>query len=110
MAGKPSPSPSQNTRISARVLALVAEVPRGRVTTYGAVAEALDIGPRQVAYVLASESRAGDVPWYRVVGAGGRLTIPDDQHRAEQARRLAREGVKLIDRKVQRFSEVFFAP
>lgn len=59
------------------VLQRVEQVPRGRVTTYGAVAdvlhEAYGGGPRQVARVMAAG--AAGVPWWRCVRADG--TLPD---------------------------------
>ena len=58
------------------VLRCVEQVPPGRVTTYGAVAEAVGMlvgggGPRQVGSVMAQ--RGGPVPWWRVVRADGSL-------------------------------------
>lgn len=55
------------------VLALVEQVPPGRVTTYGAIADALGRGgPRQVGGVMAA--LGGGVPWWRVIRADG--TVP----------------------------------
>lgn len=55
------------------VLALVEQVPPGRVTTYGAVADHLGRGgPRQVGSVMATHG--GGVPWWRVIRADG--TVP----------------------------------
>jgi alkylated DNA nucleotide flippase Atl1 len=60
-----------------RVLALVERVPEGRVTTYGALAEAVGTGgPRQVGNVMATYG--GPVPWWRVVHADGRPAHEDD--------------------------------
>ncbi len=57
------------------VLSLVEQVPRGRATTYGAIADALldeyGGGPRQVAAVMARHG--SPVPWWRVVRADGSL-------------------------------------
>lgn len=55
---------------SEAVLEVVRLVPAGRVVTYGDVAELLESGgPRQVG---AAMSRGGDdVPWWRVLRAGG---------------------------------------
>ena len=58
------------------VLAVVERIPPGRVTTYGAVAEAVGArlgagGPRQVGAVLAAYG--GAVPWWRVIRADGSL-------------------------------------
>lgn len=68
------------------VLTLVEQVPRGRVTTYGAIADTLfdDFGggPRQVGSVMAAYG--GPVPWWRVVRADGSLP-PSHQGEARQA-------------------------
>jgi methylated-DNA-protein-cysteine methyltransferase-like protein len=44
-----------------------------------------------------------NLPWHRVVGAGGRIVFPrsSPQHR-EQARRLRAEGVAVKDGRVSR--------
>ena len=75
-----------------RVLALVDEVPRGAVVTYGDVARMLGTkGPRSVGSVLA---RWGDeVPWWRVVRADG---SPPREHATEALRQLGRERVPLL--------------
>ncbi|WP_182113498.1 MULTISPECIES: MGMT family protein [unclassified Actinotalea] len=78
------------------VLDLVAQVPAGRVVTYGTVAEVLADalgrgGPRQVGRVMA---RAGaDLPWWRVVNASG---LPPAHLRGEALDRLAAEGCPLL--------------
>jgi alkylated DNA nucleotide flippase Atl1 len=58
------------------VLTCVEQVPRGRVTTYGAIAEVVGRvagggGPRLVGSVMAQHG--GAVPWWRVVRADGSL-------------------------------------
>lgn len=54
------------------VLAIVESIPRGRVTTYGTIAEALGrYGARRVGNVMATHG--GSVPWWRVVRADGTL-------------------------------------
>ena len=70
-----------------RVLQCVESVPRGRVTTYGAIAEVVGAvmgggGPRQVGSIMASHG--GPVPWWRVVRADGSLP-PSHQGEARQA-------------------------
>ncbi len=69
------------------VLSCVERVPRGRVTTYGSIAEAVGAragggGPRQVGSVMSSYG--GPVPWWRVVRADGSLP-PSHQDEARQA-------------------------
>jgi methylated-DNA-protein-cysteine methyltransferase-like protein len=75
------------------VLSYVERIPPGRVTTYGAIADALAEASgrnsaRRVGSIMATHG--GAVPWHRVVGAGGRL-VPG--HENEARRRLKAEGV-----------------
>lgn len=73
------------------VLALVEQVPAGRVTTYGLIAEAVGRGgPRQVGAVMASYG--GAVPWWRVVRADGSLP---PSHDAEARQAYLQEGTPL---------------
>jgi len=74
-----------------RVLSYVEQVPAGRVTTYGAVADAVRIGgPRQVGRVMSFYG--GSVPWWRVVRADGGLP---SCHGGEARGHLAQEGTAL---------------
>jgi alkylated DNA nucleotide flippase Atl1 len=64
------------------VLRCVEQVPRGRVTTYGAIAEVVGPvvgggGPRLVGSVMAGYG--GPVPWWRVVRADGSLPPSHDE-------------------------------
>lgn len=73
------------------VLALVEQVPVGRVTTYGALARKVGrAGPRQVGRVMALHGDA--VPWWRVVHADGR---PATCHGGTAVERLREDGVEL---------------
>jgi methylated-DNA-protein-cysteine methyltransferase-like protein len=78
------------------ILAVVAQVPRGKVTTYGAVAERAG-WPRRarlVGRVLAALPAGSKLPWHRVVAAGGRIALPAGAPARDlQVRRLRREGV-----------------
>jgi methylated-DNA-protein-cysteine methyltransferase-like protein len=69
----------------------VRKIPKGKVATYGQVAAAAGFpgAARQVAWAL-HNSRG--LPWHRVIGAGGRISLPGDAGR-EQRLRLELEGV-----------------
>jgi alkylated DNA nucleotide flippase Atl1 len=54
-----------------RVLTIVETIPRGRVSTYGAIADVVGSGPRLIGTVMARHG--GPVPWWRVVRADGSL-------------------------------------
>jgi methylated-DNA-protein-cysteine methyltransferase-like protein len=44
-----------------------------------------------------------NLPWHRVVGAGGRIVFPkSSRYHKEQARRLRAEGVTLVNGRVAR--------
>jgi alkylated DNA nucleotide flippase Atl1 len=77
------------------VLACVERIPRGRVTTYGAIAEVVGAqlgggGPRQVGAVMAAYG--GPVPWWRVVRADGSLPA---SHQDEARQAYLEEGTPL---------------
>ena len=79
-----------------RVYSLVRTIPRGTVMTYGQVA-ALVGNPRAaraVGWALRALSRrpAVRVPWHRVLGHGGRISLPGPSG-ARQRRILRAEGV-----------------
>lgn len=78
-------------------------VPRGRVVTYGQVATLVGQprGARAVGWALrALGARGVRVPWHRVVGRGGRISLPPALGGDEQRRLLRREGVRFRDGRV----------
>lgn len=82
---------------SEAVFEFVRTVPPGRVVTYGQVAEMAEgvaLTPRQVGGIMHTAPQ--DVPWQRVVGAGGRLPIGKLSVELSQRQRrlLEQEGVK----------------
>ncbi len=89
------------------MLATVRRIPKGRVSTYGEVATASGHpgAARQVVWAL----RAGkNVPWHRVLGAGGRIRLTGESA-LEQRLRLQTEGVTITGDKVdlKRFHHIF---
>ena len=84
-----------------RVYRLVKKIPRGRVTTYGELARALRLrgGARAAGYAMAACPSGRGIPWHRVVGAGGRLIIPEP-YASLQRRLLETEGVTIEGRRI----------
>lgn len=80
------------------VYALVRAVPRGCVVTYGQVARLLgrSRGARAVGWALRALSGRDQrgVPWHRVLGQGGRLSLGERASGLEQRRLLRAEGVR----------------
>ncbi len=80
---------------------LVKRVPRGRVITYGAIARMLKLrgGARSVGYAMAASPSGRGIPWHRVVGANGRLLIPEP-HASLQRRLLDSEGITIREGRI----------
>jgi methylated-DNA-protein-cysteine methyltransferase-like protein len=75
-----------------KIKRVIARVPRGRVATYGQIAKLAGYpgAARQVAWALHNSS---GLPWHRIVGAGGRISLGGDPG-FEQRMRLQMEGVQ----------------
>jgi methylated-DNA-protein-cysteine methyltransferase-like protein len=60
-----------------RIYAVVRRIPRGRVCTYGRVADLAGLGraARQVGYAMAALPDHTTVPWHRVLNAQGRISL-----------------------------------
>lgn len=86
---QPVPSPTKEKR--QRIIHSIHALPRGKVSSYGAIARAAGwLGAaRQVVRVL---NQVPGLPWHRVVGAGGAIKLPGEQG-AEQKFLLRMEGV-----------------
>ena len=80
-----------------RIYLVVAAIPPGRVATYGQVAELAGLPGRArlVGRALGELPERHPAPWYRVVGAGGRISPRGDgSSEEEQQLLLADEGVE----------------
>jgi methylated-DNA-protein-cysteine methyltransferase related protein len=97
-------------RIKSDILAITNAIPVGRVTTFRAIGEHLDVLPRHVAYILASlkEPLASAVPWYRVVPQGGKL--PSPKHAAQRVNLNAEGTWFSTSGEIADFSERYIEP
>jgi len=70
---------------------IIRKIPKGKVSTYGGVARAAGFPgcARQVVWALRN---ARGLPWHRVVGAGGKISLTGE-NALEQRLRLESEGV-----------------
>lgn len=96
MSASPAQQPADCRRSA--LYAALAQIPPGRVVSYGQLAEQAGLGraARWVGRCLSQLPDDTALPWHRVVAAGGRLSLPvDSAAGAEQRRRLAAEGVML---------------
>lgn len=94
-----------------RVYEVVAQIPKGKVTTYGAIAGYLGVasGARMVGYAL-NDSSGKNVPAHRVLNRLGQLTgrhhFPDDTMRE----RLKQEGIKFSGDYTVNIDQYFWSP
>lgn len=92
-AGEPGGGDWQRGPLRGRLMALLAAIPAGRVTTPEAIAAQLDVAPAWVRTSIAqlSEDELQMVPWHRVVAVGG--AIGRGPWQETQFARLVREGI-----------------
>lgn len=95
--------PASSQSVPEMVLAAVRRIPRGKVCTYGNVAEVAGLPRRArlVGTVLRQTPSARGLPWYRVINAGGRISFPvgSDAY-ARQRHKLEAEGVVFVGGRV----------
>ncbi len=80
-----------------RIYRIVRHIPKGRVATYGVVARLAGRpgAARTVGWALSALPDDGDVPWWRVVNAAGRISLSAQDHASVVQRALLlREGVR----------------
>ncbi|GAA5036038.1 methylated-DNA--protein-cysteine methyltransferase [Marivirga lumbricoides] len=104
---------SKNNDFFDQVYQVVKLIPKGRVTSYGSIAQYLGAGrsARIVGYAMNSAHTLADVPAHRVVNRNGLLTgkmhfgTPDTMQQ-----RLEAEGIRIEDDQIQNFKKVFWDP
>ncbi|QLF92567.1 MGMT family protein [Pseudomonas sp. ABC1] len=92
----------EDTRPSAVYLVL-AQVPHGHVVSYGQLAAMAGLGraARWVGRLLSRLPAGSQLPWHRVVAAGGRISLPEDSPSGQEQRaRLRAEGISIRSGKV----------
>lgn len=95
------------------VYEVVKMIPKGKVTTYGAIAEFLGSkgGARMVGYILNGCPKNQDIPAHRVVNRKGLLTgkhhFPTPTFMQEA---LEKEGLVVINHQIQDFEKHFWNP
>lgn len=92
-----------------KIYALVRRIPRGRVATYGQIAELAGLPghARQVGYAMAALPSGTTVPWHRVINAAGmvsRRRMPGEE--LTQRQLLETEGIVFDVRGRVKFEKV----
>ncbi|MBN1157994.1 MAG: MGMT family protein [Bacteroidales bacterium] len=97
-----------------RVYEVVRLIPRGRVTTYGAIARYVGApqSSRMVGWAMnASHSQTDFIPAHRVVNRIGVLTGKNHfRHENLMQELLESEGIRIENDQVQAFDKVFWDP
>lgn len=95
------------------VYEVVKLIPKGRVTSYGAIAQYLGTksSARMVGWAMNAAHGNKDVPAHRVVNRSGQLTgkmhfsTPDLMQTL-----LESEGIKIVNDQIQNFNSLFWDP
>lgn len=107
-------SPHQDERFFERVYSVVRQIPKGRVTTYGAIAGHLGSkgSSRMVGWAMNQSHRSyPGIPAHRVVNRNGILTGKHHFGSASMMQQLLEnEGVRVFSDKVQDFQNLFWDP
>lgn len=88
---------------AARIIAAIKRIPRGKVCTYGNVADVAGLPRRArlVGTVLRQTPASRGVPWFRVINASGRISFPQGSDAyARQRKHLEDEGVDFVGGRV----------
>ncbi len=116
MSTKPSlklPVTTDKTNFFDQVYQVVRLIPKGRVSTYGAIATYLGSksGARTVGYAMNAAHTKSDVPAHRVVNRIGLLTGKIHFHPPQKMQELLEsEGVKVKNDRILDFEGVFWDP
>lgn len=78
-----------------KIYDLVSSIPKGKVTTYGAIAKIAGVDPRVVGFALHANKDPQNIPCHRVIKANGKIAAGyafGGPH--IQKRMLEKEGIK----------------
>src|SRR6266542_1373450 len=108
------PSGRKDENFFELVYEVARQIPRGRVTSYGAIATALGtkLSARMVGWAMNGAGRVKPkVPAHRVVNRNGMLSGKMHFAYPEQMQELLeKEGIEVVDDKVQDFEKRFWDP
>jgi methylated-DNA-protein-cysteine methyltransferase related protein len=93
------------------VYEVVKLIPKGRATSYGAIAKYLSTGARLVGWAMNAAHGHLDVPAHRVVNHKGLLTGKlhfETPTRMQEL--LEKEGIEIVQDKIQNFATIYWNP
>jgi len=88
-------------QLSETIIAIIREIPSGKVLTYGEVARRADSpkSARLVSNLLHSCSDKYSLPWHRVINSQGKISLTGIAGE-EQKQMLQAEGIEIINGKI----------
>jgi methylated-DNA-protein-cysteine methyltransferase-like protein len=101
------------TNVFDLVYQVVRLIPRGKITSYGAIAKCIGLksGARMVGHAMSAAHQVPDLPAHRVVNSQGLLTGKHHFGSPNQMQRLLEEeGLVIKNDKVLHFKEHFWDP
>lgn len=111
---RPKSPTSQALTFYEQVYEVARLVPKGRVTSYGAIAKALGVAnsSRMVGHAMAYAGQASpQVPAHRIINSSGLLTGRFHFSPPTLMQQLLeKEGITVINEKVKNFKQVFWDP
>ena len=111
---KINPSGQREASFFELVYEVARQIPRGRVTSYGAIAACLGtkLSARMVGWAMNGAHRVKPaVPAHRVVNRNGMLSGKHHFHPPEKMQRsLEKEGIQVKDDKIIGFDKLFWDP
>jgi methylated-DNA-protein-cysteine methyltransferase related protein len=85
------------TESTLRIIRAIRAIPKGKVSSYGAIALAAGLpnDVMQVVRVLHSLSEKFDLPWHRVIRSNGSIALKECKRKELQIQLLRAEGVEV---------------
>lgn len=98
------------TLFTQAVIEIIQKIPKGKVMTYGQIAQLAGQkkGARQVVRILHSMSDAYQLPWHRVVNKSGKIGIGAQDGYQLQKALLLGEGITFSSEDIINLSEYLF--
>ncbi|MFV0531664.1 MAG: MGMT family protein [Flavobacteriales bacterium] len=102
----------ENNSFFQQVYQVVRLIPKGRVTSYGAIATYLSAprSARMVGWAMNASHGDNSIPAHRVVNRKGFLTGKHHFGLNPMEELLKQEGINVIDNQVQDFEKIFWNP
>lgn len=86
---------AKNQIFSQQIYAIIAEIPKGKVTTYGEIAKMAGMPTyiRQVCFVLRHIPENSKLPCHRIINSQGYLSVKDETYQRYKLKLIA-EGIE----------------